>query len=372
MGGRPTKALINLEAIKSNFASLRSRLSGKTVVMSVVKANAYGHGDIEVAKCLESAGCSHFGVAMTEEAIRLRDSGIEGRIYILGGTYPGQAEEIIQHDLTPLVFNIETISILNDAAIKANKELQVHIKVDTGMGRLGVLPANIAAFLNSLKELKGIKVTSMCSHFAESENPGSGFNTEQIDTFTSSVEVACGEGFDNLSTHMANSAAIIDLPEAHFDMVRPGLMLYGAYPVQRYIDSIELTPAMSLSSQILQLKKVPKDFTVSYGRKFKTKRESIIATVPIGYGDGLPRSLSNQGEAIVGGRRVPIAGTICMDLTMLDVTDVEGVNSGDDVTFIGKMGKEEVTIEEVAKLAGTIPYEIMCGITSRVPRIYVP
>ncbi len=247
------------------------------------------------------------------------------------------------------------------------------------MGRLGLLPHQAAGFFKGLKDLKNIEVEGVLTHLAEIDEDERGFSGGQMDLFLKSIDIIKGMGFDPLFKHIANSAAVVNLPSTHFNLVRPGIMLYGSYPVKilkpvlKSFNSgkmIDLKPVMRLATRIIQIKKIPIGHSVSYGRKFIADRESIIAAVPIGYGDGYPRHLSNKGEMLVRGARARVAGVVCMDLTMLDVTDIKNVHEGDEVTVIGKDGNDEVTVEEVAEKAETIPYEILCGINKRVPREY--
>lgn len=371
MEKRPTSAIIDTGALRFNYSQLRKQISGTTKVMAVVKANAYGHGDLEVARIFEGLGCEFFGVAIVEEGEKLRTGGIKRPIVLLGGMYPGQVKDIIELDLTPVIFDLDTARLINEHAKKAGLLKRVHVKIDTGMGRLGLLPDRVIPFFTKLKDLPNLMVEAVLSHFVEAESENKEFSKEQLGIFLKTIETVRGLGFSPEYIDMANSAAAVDYRESHFNLIRPGIMLYGSYPSKRFNEKIELKPVMGIKTRVLHLKTVPAGFSVSYGRTFVTKRESVIATLPIGYADGLPRRLSGVGEVLTGGKRAPITGTVCMDLTMCDVTDIPGVRVGTEVVFMGRQGAEEITAEEIAAKAGTISYEIFCNISARVPRIYI-
>lgn len=367
---RPTLAIIDRAAIKSNYFKLKKSITKNVEMLAVVKANAYGHGAVEIAKTLEHAGCNFFGVAMCEEGIELRTAGVKSAIIILGGIYLNQIRDVIKYDLTPVIFDIGTARIIDSLAGKTGKRIKVHIKIDTGMGRLGLLSCQVAPFFEAIKELANLEVDGILSHFAEADEEDKEFSKKQLNLFLNIIKAVQDMGFQPRLFHIANSAAIVKHRDSHFNLVRPGIMLYGAYPAEHMIENINLKPAMKLVTRIVHIKQAPRGFSVSYGRKYITKRDSLIATIPIGYGDGYPRSLSNKGEVLIRGQRARVAGTICMDITMLDVTHIKGVKQGDEVVLIGKQGNDKITVDELAEKAGTISYEILCGITSRVPRAY--
>ncbi|MBI2401078.1 MAG: alanine racemase [Deltaproteobacteria bacterium] len=371
MHRRPTAAYIDLKALEHNYLELRRRAAPDTRMMSVVKANAYGHGAIEVARTIDALGGAYFGVAIPEEGAALREAGITSPIAVLGGMFPDQATDIVEYGLTPVVFDMAAARALDEAARKRGAVLPIHVKIDTGMGRLGILPEEAGQFFSELKGLENLRVEALLSHFAESEAEEKEFSHRQLSVFLKAVDQIRSLGVNPGLLEMANSAALVDFEQARLGMVRPGIMLYGSYPAARLRESIKLKPVMQLKTRILFLKSVPAGFTVSYGRRFTAKRPSVIATMPIGYADGLPRKLGNSGEVLVGGHRAPIAGTVCMDLIMADVTDVPGVKAGDEAVIIGSQGSEAITAEEVADKAGTISYEIFCRISARVPRIYI-
>ncbi len=369
MEKRPTIAIIDLSALRHNYHGLKKILAPEQKVMAVVKADAYGHGDIEVSRTLEDAGCEFFGVAIAEEGIRLRLAGIKRPVIVLGGIYPGQVKEVFEHDLTPVVFDIATARLLDKEAKKTNAAKKIHVKIDTGMGRLGILPGDVEAFFKKLKGLENLRIEAVLSHFAEAEDDD--FSKTQLNAFLECIETIKRAGIAPDYIDMANSAATVLYAEARLNLIRPGIMLYGSLPMARPMENLRVKPVMELKTKILYIKKLGPGKPVSYGRRFVTKRQSSIAIIPIGYADGLPRSLGNAGEVLVRGLRARIAGTVCMDIAMVDVTDVPGASVGDDVFIIGGEGKAAITAEEVAQRAGTISYEIFCGISQRVPRAYI-
>lgn len=371
MERRPTVAIIDTEALKFNYLQLRKLISPETKVMAVVKANAYGHGDVEVSRVFESLGCEFFGVAIPEEGARLRDAGIKRPIVVLGGVFPGQIKTLFDYDLTPVIFDLNTASALNAHAGHVGILKKVHVKVDTGMGRLGIQPAEALPFFREMKGFARLKVEGVLSHLAEADGPETRYTKRQIEVFIKTLEAIKELGFAPELVHIGNSAAIVDYRESHLNLVRPGIMLYGSYPAKRFKEKIELRPVMQIKTRVLHLKNLPAGSSVSYGRSFVASRDSVIATLPIGYGDGLPRRLSGKGEVLIGGARAPIAGTVCMDLTMCDVTHIPDIRVGDEAIIIGRLGGEEITAEEIADKAGTISYEIFCDISGRVPRIYI-
>ncbi|UCD84504.1 MAG: alanine racemase [Deltaproteobacteria bacterium] len=367
---RPTLAEIDLDALGFNFEQVKRLTGSAKKILAMVKADAYGHGAIAVSRELEGLGVDFFGVALCQEGIELRKAGITAPILVLSGFFKGDEAEIVRHRLTPLIFNLEMAERLARQAKNSGQEIGVHIKVDSGMGRVGVLPEEAGGFFRGLKKLGGLKVEGICSHFAEADKEEKDFTREQQSRFSEVVSQAKKSGFTPL-THLANSAAIIDFPPAHYDLVRPGIMLYGAYPSPVFRKKTELRPVMRLKTRILHLKRVPPGFSISYGRTFFTECESLIATLPIGYADGYSRGLSNKGEALIKGRRCKVVGRVCMDLTMIDVTDVPGVKIDDEVVLLGRQGAEEIEAQDIAGKIGTVPYEVFCSVSKRVPRVYM-
>ncbi|VAV84310.1 Alanine racemase [hydrothermal vent metagenome] len=378
MSGRPTVALIDTQALEYNLKSLKAKLPEGVATTAVVKANAYGHGAALVAETLQSAGCSFFGVAFAGEGAELRKGGITKPIIVFSGATPAEITTIIENNLTPVVYDIDSAQAINKQAEAAGIKQPVHIKIDSGMGRLGIQPGRIKGFFNAFSKLQNLQMEGLMSQYAEMDSEDKAFSKTQLATFKASIKEIAALGFKARYNHIANSAATVDCSESHLDMVRPGIMLYGAYPAPHFRGQIDLRPVMTLKTRIIQLKRVAPGTPVSYGRTFITDRESVIATLPVGYGDGLPRRLSSgstaaagKGSVLIRGRKAPIVGTICMDLMMVDVTGIEGVEQGDEAVIIGAQGAEIITAEEIAEQTGTISYEIFCNVARRVPRIAV-
>ncbi len=370
---RPTWAEIDLGALASNFHTVRDRVGPDVKVMAVVKANAYGHGAEDCARRLAREGTDWFGVALPEEGIGLRASGITQPILCLAGFWEGQAAACIQQRLVPVVYRLDLIEALDSAARDAGINADVHVKIDTGMGRLGVRFDEVAAFAEALKRFEHIRVDGLMTHFAAADDPTCETLTEdQINRFESVGQVFRAYGFSPTYLHCANSAGIFSHPEAPGNMVRPGGILYGVWRdiLPPATEKNGLRPVMSLHSRIMLLKWVPAGETIGYGCTFEASRKSLVATVPIGYDDGYLRGLSNRSHVIVRGTYAPVVGRISMDLTILDVTGVEGVELGDQVTLLGRDGDLEIPAEELARIAGTLSYEVTCGIGERVPRVY--
>lgn len=375
--GRPTYAEIDLAALKHNFQLIRSSISPDTGILAVVKADAYGHGFMDICHELERLGANAFGVAFLAEGIQLRKSGIDKPILILGGVYPGQERKCIGYNISTTVFTLDQAIALNHAASvgKLFRKAQVHLKVDTGMGRLGVPYNDVPSFLKELKKLPHIAMEGMISHFAsadELDESGQYFTRIQGERFAWALAETKKAGFTPRYIHIANSAAsfLRNIPDCN--LIRPGITLYGAMPSADFQGKLDLKPVMRLKSCIAMLKWVEAGTTISYARRFSANARTLIASVPVGYADGYPRALTNKGEALVRGQRVKVAGTVCMDWIMLDVTGIEDVAVGDTVTLIGSDDHGGcIHAEEVALLADTIPYTIFCGISKRVPRVYM-
>jgi len=367
---RPTAASISLSALTHNFEEVTRRANGRKV-LAVVKANAYGHGLVPVARHLLGRGAHMLGVALVEEGRELREAGIEAPILVMGPVFPEQADAVAALRLTPALSNNTVARALDDAARKRSRRIAVHVKIDTGMSRTGVSPEAAPDLIRGMNSLDGIVVEGLMTHFADADLRDKAFAAQQMERFENLIRTLTDQGISIPLRHAANSASILDYPRALFTMVRPGLMLYGYDPVEGNASGAALQPVLSLVTRIFLLKKLPAGTPISYGRTFVTGRESLIATIPIGYADGFSRSLSNCGEALVRGARVPVTGRVCMDMTMLDVTDVPGVREGDEVVLIGSSGSERITAADLAAKTGTIPYEVLCGISSRVPRIFL-
>jgi alanine racemase len=368
--GRPTVCFVDLDALRWNFRQIRSRVGPQVKVLSMVKANGYGHGAPAISKALAAEGSDAFGVATLEEAVELRQAGIRAPILVLAGAYPEQSDQFFDNALTPVIHALESLRELDAAVHSRRKTLNVHLKIDTGMGRLGLLATEFDSWLPKIKKLKALKIDGVFSHFSHAENVEGSYTQQQLKLFQTIVDRLRAEGISPSLVHLANSAATITLPAAYFDMVRPGLMLYGIYPSPAMGSQICLQPVLSWKTRILQLKKVPAGSSISYGQTFITKRESFIATLPIGYADGYPRLLSNRGEVLINGKRAPVVGRVCMDLTMIDVTDIGKTQQGDEVVLLGRQGDAEISADEMAVWAETISYEILTSIGARVPRIH--
>jgi len=374
-GQRPTWAEIDLDALASNFRWVRERVGSDIKVMAVVKANAYGHGAVRCAERLAAEGADWFAVAMPEEGIALRRAGIGQPILSLGGFWHGQEQICLKNSLVPVVYHLDMIEALDHAAREAQVIADVHLKIDTGMGRLGVRYSEVGEFADALQSFKNIRVDGVMTHLAAADCPDLNcFTEEQVARFRRAVETLRERGHTPTYEDMANSAGTFAHPSSFGNLVRPGGVLYGLWrDILPPSDAAPpLLPVMSLRSGITLLKRVHPGETLGYGCTFEASRETLVATLPLGYNDGYMRALSNRGRAIVRGRYAPVIGRISMDLTMIDVTDVPGVTLHDRVTLLGAEGGLSITAEEMAKTAGTLSYEITCGISARVPRKYRP
>ena len=335
--------------------------------MAAVKGDAYGHAAVTVANALQAAGCDAFGVALVEEGAQLREGGITGLVLCMGGVGRHGAEAAVEYDLVPVLYDEGDAERLNSAACRAGKRVDVHVKVDTGMGRLGVPLPHWERFLDRIAPFGSLDVVAMMTHLAESESNDATFTTEQLRRFKLAVATARGRGFSPRVLHAANSGAILSHPASWFDLVRPGILLYGEPPVP----TAAIRPVMRVSTRVLFVKDLPRGASVSYGRRFVTPRPTRVATLPVGYADGYPRGLSGKAQVLVAGRRCDVLGTVCMDLCMVDVTDLPTpVESGDEVVLLGQMQDERISANEIAGWAGTIAYEVLCGFSERVPRVH--
>ncbi len=367
---RPTFCEINLSALKHNFRELKKCAQGREV-LAVVKANAYGHGAVHVARALVSEGASSLGVALVEEGIELRKAGIGVPILCFGGALGAEVSDLQEYGLTPLVFNSEGIEKLASEVRDPTNPLGIHLKVDTGMGRLGILPEQLDEILNLIGQSPSLKLQGVMTHLARAEEVDASPTEEQWNRFRQIEDRVTQAGFTAPVFHVANSSALIDGELDSTQWVRLGIALYGAYPHPRLREKVQLQPVMTWKTQIISLKEVPAQTPISYGATFKTARTSRIAVIPLGYADGYSRAFSNRGEMLVRGKKVPVVGRVCMDLTMLDVTEVKGVCLGDEVVVIGEQEGARISAEALAEKIDTIPYDIFCSITARVPRIAV-
>ncbi|MCA6079667.1 MAG: alanine racemase [Endomicrobium sp.] len=354
-----------------NLKKIKEYIAKDTKIMLVIKANAYGHGGIVLAKEAQKAGVSWLGVSSLEEGIQLREAGIKTNILILGNIFPFENFQVaVAHSLTPTISKISELIALEDLAVRLNKKINFHLKIDTGMGRIGAVPEAAYPILQKIPQMSKIDMTGMFTHFPVADID-SVFTQSQLNIFTKIIKFARTNLGLEFVAHAANSAALFKNKRTHLDMVRPGLSVYGLTPFKHAERLLKLKPVLSWKTKITFLKRVQAGFCVSYGRTFVTNRASVIATIPVGYADGYNRLLSNKGDVLVCGKRCPIAGRITMDMTMIDVTDVKGVALGDEVVLIGSQGKEQIKVDELAKIQNTVNYEVICAISVRVPRIVV-
>lgn len=368
---RPVWIEINLNNLRYNYQQLKQRMAEGVGMMSVVKANAYGHGVIPVAKTLIEEGTDRLAVALPEEGVELRKAGVDIPIHVLGEVLPAQYQLLLDYNLIPTICKKTTLVNLNQLAAKKNISFKIHIKVDTGMGRIGVTcDSSGLDFVKKAVNLSNIEVEGLMTHFATADEKDKEYSYYQWEKFKYFVSELENEGIEIPVKHAANSAAIIDLPRFQLDMVRPGIALYGLYPSQEVEHELLLKPVLSWKSKIIYLKEMPSGRPISYGATYVTKKKSKIATIPLGYADGYSRLLSNKGQVLVRGKRVPIRGRVCMDNFMVDVSDIDGVNVGDEVVLIGKQNSELISADIMAEWIDTINYEVVCGISDRVKRIY--
>ena len=364
-------AEINLDAIVKNVDNLMALTKENTGALAVVKADGYGHGDVAVAKAVAQK-VTGYAVATLDEAVNLRANGVKKPILVLGYVDPYEFDILVSHEITATVFDVETAQLLADAARVQKKQAHCHIKVDTGMRRIGLEPdENGIAIVKQITALKELSADGIFTHFAASDETDKTSAEHQFKLFTDFTGRLEKEGIHFTYRHCANSAAVIDMPQVDLDMVRLGIAMYGMYPSDEVKkEKVELFPALDLKSHVTMVKEIPAGEKVSYGGTFTTTRTTKLATVSVGYGDGYPRALSSKGYVLVRGQKAPIVGRVCMDQMMVDVTDIENVTRADIVTLIGKDGDAEITVEEIAALAGTFNYEFVCDLGKRIPRSY--
>lgn len=365
IGYRPTWAQINLDNLEHNFFQIKKAVSSGTRILVTVKADAYGHGLVPVSKRLESCGVDFLGVASIDEGIHLREAGIRVPILILGLILKSDIVPIFKYGLSVSVCDKELSLAINNKGRSLGKKANVHIKVDTGMGRIGIAHYDAHKLVRSIYSLKHLRVEGIFTHFAFADLNRE-FTSHQIELFDKLVRGLSKEGIDIPFVHAANSMGLLDYKYSHFNMVRPGLVIYGLYPKENM--KIRLKPVLSLKTKVIFSKKVPAGIGISYGHDYVTAKPTRIVTLPIGYGDGYPRNLSNKAPVLIRGKRFTISGRICMDQIMVDVGNTT-VKVGDEAVLIGAQGKNNITAEELANLSETIPYEIVCGLGSRIPRV---
>lgn len=363
---RDVYAEIDLDAIRHNLTEIRRRINPASKLCVVVKANAYGHGAIEVSKVAVECGADFLAVATVEEGIELRRAGFNLPILILGLIPQSAVDFVVANDLTQAVADFELAEKISAAAQRLNKIAKIHLKIETGMGRIGVAPDKAVALVEKISRLPNVELEGMFSHFADADSKDKTFTNHQIKIFKETADKIRAAGVDIKIFHIAESAAVLDIPEAHFDMVRSGIINYGLYPSADVRRTIELKPAMKLVAHIVYLKKISAGVSIGYGREFIAKRDSLIATLPLGYADGYIRAYKNF-HVEIRGQLAPIAGRICMDQTMVDVTDIDDVKIGDEVILFGS---DLITIDDAARHLNTINYEITCLVSTRVPRTF--
>jgi alanine racemase len=362
------RVIIDREALLHNYTLLRKK-TGEVSFLAMVKADAYGHGMIACSKILEENGCTIFGVAELREAVLLRQSGITSAIFTFVGFDRGDAGFFCEFDITPVVYDVPSLEALSGAAVKSGKELSVHLKVDTGMNRLGVYPEGVADLLATVKRLPGLRLGGIASHFPCADDRHSPDTPESYARFAELTKIR-SSGASPIY-HIANSGGILYFPESRCEMVRCGISLYGYYPEGRDKVAKEgLHPVMSFTTRVLQVKSVPAGSGVSYGHTYVTEKPTVLAVLPVGYEDGFSRQLSNCGEVLIRGRRAIVRGRVCMNLCMVDVTEIEGVTAGDEVVILGRQGDEQISADEIASRIGSISYEVLCMIGKNNEREY--
>ena len=378
---RATRAEINLKAFKHNLQNLKKIIEPDTGIMAVIKADAYGHGSLPFAKAAVDSGVDYIGVGIIEEGIELRENGITEPILILGSIFPDEAADLVRHDLATIICTNHLAKALAKEAEKQKKPVSVHIKVDTGMNRLGVLPENLLSLIQTINKLPILKLEALSTHFSSADDEDTSITKQQIELFQNTLTELQEAGITIPPlTHLANTSALLRFPESQSNMVRPGLILYGALPSPN-LNSVAheiyqkknlqiFQPVMQWKSQIILIKPIAKGQPISYSGSFITRQNSLVATLPIGYADGLHRSLSNKIDVLIRGKRAPQIGNICMDMTLIDVTKIQGVEEGDEVVLFGEQEGQVIQVEEMAIKGETIPYEILCNVGKRVPRIY--
>lgn len=361
---RPDWVEVDLDAIEHNVREIARHTQSE--IMAVVKADGYGHGAVPVARTALEAGATWLGIATVEEGVTLRRAGIDAPALIFGYVPPSQAEALVRHDLRAAVYDLDFARALSAVGGHA----RVHLKVDTGMGRIGVRPDQAVAFAQELTALPGIELEGVFTHFSTADEPECDFAQRQLDAFTEVLEALKAAGIEPKVRHACNSAGILLLPQGHYDLVRAGIVIYGLPPDPDVDWPLELRPALSWRTQVSMVKTVEAEMPISYGRTYQTSGQERIATLPVGYADGFFRSLSNRGHVLIKGRPCPIVGRVCMDQTMVRVPDDVDVRPGDEAILIGVQGNERISANDLARAVGTINYEIVCAISKRVPRLY--
>ncbi len=366
---RPTKCVVDLNVLKENFHAIQNRVNGKKI-LALVKADAYGHGLIQASKALMSAGVDYLGVATVNEAKAIRDAGIKTPVLCVGVLTCGDEKICVQYDVEQTVSSVEDVLRLENEGEKQNRAVKLHIKIETGMHRTGVrVCEELEKVLNTIKSSRCVKLAGIFTHFSMSDCDKE-YTHQQAMQFNSAIKQVKDAGFSDFISHCSNSAAILDYPELNYDMVRAGIILYGYYPSEICSKSVSVRPVLSLKTKIVAVNKVLKGEKIGYGGTFEAKRDMLVAVLPIGYGDGYKRAVSNKGFVLINGKKANVVGNVCMDMTMVDVTDISAT-VGDEVVVLGNQGSESVTADDIAAWCDTINYEIMLSILPRVPKEYV-
>jgi alanine racemase len=371
---RPAWAEIDLGAIRRNVSRIGTKLNSNTQFMAVVKANAYGHGEVAVARAAVEAGATWLGVILVDEGVRLREAGIDAPILLLHEAPVERIDEAIANELTPCLFTEKGLWVIGEAADRAHRKVKVHLKIDTGMNRLGVPMDHVESFAGALAKEPRVEVEALYSHFAFADQPDNPFISEQLARFADASERLNLLGIEPDFRHMANSAAALTRPDAHFDMARVGIAMYGLSPGPNLDGIVDLEPAMTLKARAAMVKRVPAGEAVSYGLRYRLERPGTIVSIPLGYADGWPRALGSgdsgsNADVLIGGKRYPAVGTVCMDAFMADMGD-DTCDVGDEVVLIGSQGKERISADDIARALRTINYEVVTRISSRIPRVY--
>jgi len=367
---RPTFAEIDLSAIAYNVAEIKKQVH-PAQVMAVVKADGYGHGAVQVARVAIENGASYLGVALVEEGIELRQQGIREPILIFGGSFEEQLKNYFDYNLEITIYKEDTANKLAEIANELQKPIEAHIKIDTGMGRVGIRYNKAVSFVEFVNKLDGVSLKGIYTHFATSDEKDKQFANLQFDRFKKIISQVEKKSIHVPLIHAANSGAILDLPETYLDMVRPGVMMYGHYPSGDTTESIAIKPAMTFKSKVSYIKDVNEYTSVSYGRKFVTSRSTRLATLPVGYADGYNRLLTNRGIVLIRGKKFPVVGRVCMDLIVVDLGENQTIQEGDEVILFGRVEDNAFTVQEICNQLNTIPYEVTCWISKRVPRKYL-
>ncbi|MCL5772927.1 MAG: alanine racemase [Firmicutes bacterium] len=362
---------INLDNILHNLEEVKKLAGKETKILAMVKADAYGHGAVNNGCAVLAGGADYLGVAILDEALELRNAGIKAPVLVMGTGIPGQADVILKNGITQTVCSIEMAEALSRAASKNGKKALIHIKVDTGMGRIGFFPKEAPSAIKKIKKLPNLVIEGIFSHFATAPDEDKRYVNVQHDKFVNLLKELDASRLSCGTVHISNSATIIDMPFMKHHMIRPGIMLYGLYPSEHMKLKIDLKPALSLKAKISFVKKTDEKSSISYGRTYFASKNEIIATIPVGYADGYNRKLSNNFHVLINGQFAPIVGRVCMDQFMVNVSAIKGVTTGDEAVLIGKQGDKVISIDEMAKAAGTINYELVCLMSRRIPRIYL-